>query len=52
MITISKAFETFRKDINKEESVTLAFFEKILSSLFIATLLLGIPLLTYMLIFT
>lgn len=51
MITISKAFETFKKDINEEESVTLAYFEKFLSFLFKATLLLGIPLVTYMLLF-
>lgn len=49
MITISKHIETFKKDINEDDSIILALFEKITSIFFKAALLLGIPLLTYML---
>ncbi|MDQ0155091.1 hypothetical protein J2S07_001395 [Robertmurraya andreesenii] len=51
MITISKAFESFRKDVNEENSVTLAIFEKITSILFKGVCILGVPLLAYMLFF-
>lgn len=51
MITISHAFKTFREDVNKENSETLAFFDKITSGLFKAVLVVGVPLLTLMVLF-
>lgn len=51
MITNLKTFETIREDLQLEESRTIAFFEKITSLLFKGVLILGIPLLTYMLLF-
>jgi flagellar biosynthesis protein FliR len=51
MITISKTFETFRKDVNSENSTYIAAFEKITSFLFRGIVVLGVPLIIYMLLF-
>lgn len=51
MITISHAFKTFKEDINKKNSETLAFFEKITSVLYTGVLIIGVPLLAIMLLF-
>lgn len=51
MITISKQIETLRKDLNNEDSFTVDLFEKITSFLFKGVVILGIPLVTFMLLF-
>ncbi|GIN60891.1 hypothetical protein J27TS8_08840 [Robertmurraya siralis] len=51
MMNISKAFETWRKDLNEDNSLTLRFFAKITSWQFKFTLLLGIPILLNLLFF-
>lgn len=48
MITISNAFKTFRKDINGDHSFTMAIFERITLSLFKGIIVLGVPLLIYL----
>ncbi|MDF1509878.1 hypothetical protein PZE06_17185 [Robertmurraya sp. DFI.2.37] len=50
-MNISEAFKTWRKDLNEEDSMTLHFFAKITSWQFKFTILLGIPLLLYLLLF-
>lgn len=51
MITISKTFETIRKDVNSENSICIAAFEKITSLLFKGVVVLGVPLIIYMILF-
>lgn len=51
MMTISKALETWRKDLNEDDSVTLNIFEKITSVQFKFCLILGVPLLTILSLF-
>ncbi|WP_154676052.1 hypothetical protein [Bacillus dakarensis] len=50
MITITKKVEAMIEDINTEDSYILHLFEKLTSNLFKLVLLLGIPLILYMLI--
>ncbi|MGG0716863.1 hypothetical protein ABE096_04585 [Robertmurraya massiliosenegalensis] len=51
MITIPKAIETWRKDLNEDNSLTLHLFKKMTSIHFKTILILGIPLLFVMLLF-
>ena len=50
MITIAKAMEMIREDLNQENSYITGLFGKITSILFLGVILLSIPLFTYMLI--
>lgn len=51
MITISKTFESFRRDINDDNSVAIALFGRITSGLFKVVCAIGVPLLICMLLF-
>lgn len=51
MTAIFKAIEAVKEDVNKDESLILSIFERVTSGLFKGVLLLGVPLITYMILF-
>ncbi|WP_019155858.1 hypothetical protein [Robertmurraya massiliosenegalensis] len=51
MMTISKAIDTWRNDLNGDNSMTLQLFRKMTSIHFKTIIILGIPLLFVLLLF-